>query len=175
MTRTNIDIDDEACAEVMRRYGLSTKREAVNFALRILQANGITYAEPRGREIADSVETLAAAHEPYEFGETIMLGDMPYRRLSIEEARKRHGKSMDMPVTQEEIQNLPYEAINKPDIEGVLALRGIGWEGNLEEMRRNSSQLEAWLNRPADEGLPGLEKELPLLPDDGEVEGHQSP
>ena len=34
MTRTNIDIDDEACAEVMRRYGLSTKREAVNYALR---------------------------------------------------------------------------------------------------------------------------------------------
>lgn len=36
MTRTNIDIDDEACTEVMRRYGLSTKREAVNFALRRL-------------------------------------------------------------------------------------------------------------------------------------------
>lgn len=36
MTRTNIDIDDEACTEVMRRYGLSTKREAVNYALRRL-------------------------------------------------------------------------------------------------------------------------------------------
>ena len=29
MSRTNIDVDDEACAEVMRRYRLATKREAV--------------------------------------------------------------------------------------------------------------------------------------------------
>ena len=34
MARTNIDIDEEACAVVMRRYGLKTKRDAVNFALR---------------------------------------------------------------------------------------------------------------------------------------------
>lgn len=34
MARTNIDIDEAACAEVMRRFGLSTKRDAVNFALR---------------------------------------------------------------------------------------------------------------------------------------------
>lgn len=34
MTRTNIDIDDALVAEVMRRYGLRTKREAVDFALR---------------------------------------------------------------------------------------------------------------------------------------------
>jgi Arc/MetJ family transcription regulator len=36
MSRTNIDIDDAACAEVMRRYELTTKREAVNLALRTL-------------------------------------------------------------------------------------------------------------------------------------------
>ena len=35
MARTNIDIDEEACASVMRRYGLQTKREAVNLALRL--------------------------------------------------------------------------------------------------------------------------------------------
>lgn len=34
MTRTNIDIDDELVTEVMRRYSLRSKREAVNFALR---------------------------------------------------------------------------------------------------------------------------------------------
>ena len=34
MARTNIDIDEVACAAVMRRYGLTTKRDAVNFALR---------------------------------------------------------------------------------------------------------------------------------------------
>ena len=38
MSRTNINIDEEACAEVMRRYCLTTKREAVNFALRSLAA-----------------------------------------------------------------------------------------------------------------------------------------
>lgn len=34
MSRTNIDLDDEACSAVMERYRLSTKRDAVNFALR---------------------------------------------------------------------------------------------------------------------------------------------
>lgn len=34
MTRTNIDLDDELVVTVMERYGLSTKRDAVNFALR---------------------------------------------------------------------------------------------------------------------------------------------
>jgi len=38
MARTNIDIDDAACRIVMRRYGLATKRDAVNFALRELAA-----------------------------------------------------------------------------------------------------------------------------------------
>ncbi len=38
MSRTNVNIDDRACAEVMRRYGLSTKREAINFAFRTLAA-----------------------------------------------------------------------------------------------------------------------------------------
>ncbi|MHB1500160.1 MAG: type II toxin-antitoxin system VapB family antitoxin [Candidatus Dormibacteria bacterium] len=36
MARTNIDLDEEACARVMRRYGLRTKRDTVNFALREL-------------------------------------------------------------------------------------------------------------------------------------------
>ncbi|HET6562349.1 MAG TPA: type II toxin-antitoxin system VapB family antitoxin [Marmoricola sp.] len=36
MTRTNIDLDDRLVTEVMRRYHLSTKREAVDFALRRL-------------------------------------------------------------------------------------------------------------------------------------------
>lgn len=36
MTRTNIDIDDELIGEVMRRYSLRTKKEAVDLALRRL-------------------------------------------------------------------------------------------------------------------------------------------
>ena len=38
MSHTNENIDDWACAEVMRRYQLATKREAINFALRTLVA-----------------------------------------------------------------------------------------------------------------------------------------
>jgi Arc/MetJ family transcription regulator len=38
MARTNIDLDDAACAVVMSRYQLATKRDAVNFALRTLAA-----------------------------------------------------------------------------------------------------------------------------------------
>ena len=47
MSRTNVDIDDEACAEVMRRYLLKTKREAVNFALRSLAAEPFSVVEAR--------------------------------------------------------------------------------------------------------------------------------
>ena len=46
MARTNIDIDDAACAVIMRRYGLPTKRDAVNFALHEL-ASELTVSEAR--------------------------------------------------------------------------------------------------------------------------------
>jgi Arc/MetJ family transcription regulator len=36
MGRTNIEVDDELVAEAMRRFGLMTKREAVDLALRRL-------------------------------------------------------------------------------------------------------------------------------------------
>ena len=47
MARTNIDIDDEACAIVMRRYQLVTKRDAINFALRTLAAEPLGLDEAR--------------------------------------------------------------------------------------------------------------------------------
>ena len=47
MARTNIDLDDEACDAVMRRYRLSTKRDAVNFALRIVAAEALGLDEAR--------------------------------------------------------------------------------------------------------------------------------
>ena len=47
MARTNVDIDDNACAEVMRRYRLATKREAVNLALRLLAAEPASIEEAR--------------------------------------------------------------------------------------------------------------------------------
>ncbi|HZY77180.1 MAG TPA: type II toxin-antitoxin system VapB family antitoxin [Jatrophihabitantaceae bacterium] len=45
MSRTNIDIDDEAVADVMERFGLHTKREAVNFALNQLRRRPLTAEE----------------------------------------------------------------------------------------------------------------------------------
>ncbi len=47
MARTNVDIDDEACATVMRRYHLATKRDAINFALRTLAAEPLGLDEAR--------------------------------------------------------------------------------------------------------------------------------
>ena len=47
MARTNIDVDEAACAEVMRRNSHITKREAVNFALRTLAAEPLSVEEAR--------------------------------------------------------------------------------------------------------------------------------
>ena len=67
MARTNIDIDDAACQTVMDRYQLHTKRDAVNYALRLVA------------------------------GEVL-------------------------------------------DLDGARALRGSGWEGDLEQMRQGRSE-----------------------------------
>jgi Arc/MetJ family transcription regulator len=45
MSRTNIDIDDELVALVMRRYNIATKREAVDLALRELVGQALTTEE----------------------------------------------------------------------------------------------------------------------------------
>jgi Arc/MetJ family transcription regulator len=48
MRRVEIDLDDEACALVMRRYDLGSKSEAVNFALRSLAAEPLSLEAARG-------------------------------------------------------------------------------------------------------------------------------
>lgn len=45
MSRTNIDIDDEACRIVMERYQLTSKRDAVNLALRTLGNDALSLEE----------------------------------------------------------------------------------------------------------------------------------
>jgi Arc/MetJ family transcription regulator len=47
MARTNIDIDDDLCRRVMDRYHLSTKREAVDMALRHLAGEPLDLDEAR--------------------------------------------------------------------------------------------------------------------------------
>ena len=52
MSRTNIDIDDELVAQVMRRYGVATKKQAVDLALRRL------VGVPLSREFLLSLEGI---------------------------------------------------------------------------------------------------------------------
>ena len=47
VARTTVDIDDEACAAVMKQYCLATKREAINFALRSLVPEPFSLDEAR--------------------------------------------------------------------------------------------------------------------------------
>ena len=47
MSRINVDIDDQACTEVMRCYQIATKRDAINFALRTLAAEPASINEAR--------------------------------------------------------------------------------------------------------------------------------
>ncbi|MCY4475850.1 MAG: type II toxin-antitoxin system VapB family antitoxin [Chloroflexi bacterium] len=48
MSRVNVDIDERACAEVMRRFQLPTKQDAINFALRSLASEAASVREARG-------------------------------------------------------------------------------------------------------------------------------
>lgn len=65
MGRTNIDIDEDACDTVMRRYRISTKREAVNFALRTVAAEALDLDQARGMRGSGwdgDLEELRAGH-----------------------------------------------------------------------------------------------------------------
>ena len=64
MARTNVDIDNAACAGVMRRYRLPTKREAINFAPRTLAAEPLGVEEARrlrGSGWEGNLETLRSS------------------------------------------------------------------------------------------------------------------
>ena len=52
MSRTNIDIDDDLVAQVMRRFGVATKKQAVDLALRRL------VGVPLSREFLMSLEGI---------------------------------------------------------------------------------------------------------------------
>jgi len=50
MTRTNIEIDDRLVEEAMRRYGLGSKRAAVDLALRRLVGEAMDRGEALAME-----------------------------------------------------------------------------------------------------------------------------
>ena len=65
MARTNVDLDEDACQIVMERYHFTTKREAVNFALRSLAAEPLALADARalrGSGWEGDLDELRAGH-----------------------------------------------------------------------------------------------------------------
>ena len=48
MSRTNKDIDDKACAAIMKRYQMTAKQDAVDFALRFAASEPCSLEEARG-------------------------------------------------------------------------------------------------------------------------------
>ena len=50
MARTNIEIDEDLIRRVMQRYGLPTKREAVDMALRRLDGDAMSLEEALAME-----------------------------------------------------------------------------------------------------------------------------
>ena len=59
-TRTNIHLEDDALNEVMRRYKLSTKTEAVNLALRRLAGEPMTREEALAMRGAKAIADVIA-------------------------------------------------------------------------------------------------------------------
>jgi len=64
MSRTNIDIDDEACGIVMSRFDLRSKRDAVNFALQMVAGESLSVEEARSLRGSGWEGDLEAMREP---------------------------------------------------------------------------------------------------------------
>ena len=58
MARTNIDIDEGLIQRVMARFGVHTKREAVDLALRQVVGQPMTIAEALDMRGAGAIEEL---------------------------------------------------------------------------------------------------------------------
>ena len=58
MARTNIDIDEDMLRVVMRRYGLRTKTEAVDLALRRLAGQPLTIDEALAMQGAHAIDEI---------------------------------------------------------------------------------------------------------------------
>ncbi len=65
-TRTNIELDDESLRVVMQRYGLTTKTEAVDMALRHLAGQPMTRDEALAMEGADAIGSVPEDQAPPE-------------------------------------------------------------------------------------------------------------
>jgi Arc/MetJ family transcription regulator len=57
-TRTNIELEDEPITVIMRRFGISTKVDAVNMAIRRLAGSPMTKEEALGMRGAGAIEEI---------------------------------------------------------------------------------------------------------------------
>lgn len=63
--RTNIEIEDSYVATVMNRYGVRTKTEAVDLALRHLAGQPMSRAEALAMRGAHAMDQTPAEIDPY--------------------------------------------------------------------------------------------------------------
>ena len=63
--RTNIEIDDVYVRRIMDRYGIHTKTEAVDLALRHLAGQPMTRAEALAMEGAQAIGEIPADRHPF--------------------------------------------------------------------------------------------------------------
>lgn len=63
-TRTNIEIEDEYVQAIMDRFGIHTKTEAVDLALRHLAGQPFTAAEALAMRGANAMKTLPRDSRP---------------------------------------------------------------------------------------------------------------
>ena len=63
-TRTNIEIDDDRIETVMQRYGLRTKTDAVDYALRHLVGQPMTKQEALAMRGAHAIDDIPPDRGP---------------------------------------------------------------------------------------------------------------
>jgi Arc/MetJ family transcription regulator len=66
-TRTNIEIEDTYLQIIMDRYGMQTKREAVDFALRHLAGQPMTRQEALAMRGAHAILETPEDYDPPEY------------------------------------------------------------------------------------------------------------
>lgn len=121
MSRATIDVDDKACATIMRCYGLATKREAVNFALRNIAMEPLTLEDtaPPGQRGEVRGVTMSRT--------TIDIDDKACATIM-----RRYGLATKREAVNFALRNIAVKPIT---LDEARQLRGSGWDGDLEEMR----------------------------------------
>jgi Arc/MetJ family transcription regulator len=71
----------------------------------------------------------------------------------VERAKQIYGLRTTREVIDLALRTLVGDISDNPHA-GLLALEGIGWHGDLDQMRRNGPALDGWLDRPLEDDAP---------------------